>query len=256
MKKYIIFYVLGIFLTISCHSDEDQESSFEDSPFVKTRLSYMNMPRPEDSYNYPIYPGTKEWVHLSTGQEMMDACQIPADKLKNMSTQAVIQAIWEHPLLFTIFHRNQYQIDFEDIFLTNNAYRDLSARADGGVGLLKRLKLVDPLSIEALHSLELLLAQTVFISQLTNEEKKSVVEITLNNNHLLQGYIADDVHHRTIACLLIGKILAGAYPPFKEEVSCDELLKSFLELNTYVSLKGAYGNIPQQIINYAINFIE
>jgi hypothetical protein len=39
---------------------------------------------------------------FKTGKEMEDACQVPADVLKNMSTQAVIQAIWEYPFFMDV----------------------------------------------------------------------------------------------------------------------------------------------------------
>jgi len=54
------------------------------------------MERPSDSYNYPVYPGMKEWGNFKTNKEMLEACQVPAKTLKKMSTQAVIQALWEH----------------------------------------------------------------------------------------------------------------------------------------------------------------
>ncbi|MDR2774303.1 MAG: hypothetical protein LBC19_06100 [Tannerella sp.] len=37
---------------------------------IRDEVGIMNMERPEDSYNYHVYPGTEEWAKLSTGDEM------------------------------------------------------------------------------------------------------------------------------------------------------------------------------------------
>jgi hypothetical protein len=76
-------------------------------PKYKALLECMNMPRPADSYNYPVWLGMEEWAQFKTGQEMTDACQVPEDILKTMSTQAVIQVIWEYPFLTGLLHRFQ-----------------------------------------------------------------------------------------------------------------------------------------------------
>lgn len=37
-------------------------------------------------WDYPIKPGTEEWTNFKSGQEMLNACQIPENILKNLST--------------------------------------------------------------------------------------------------------------------------------------------------------------------------
>ena len=42
-------------------------------------------------WNYPILPGTEEWKKFKTQQEKVDACQIPEDVLKAISTNDLVQ---------------------------------------------------------------------------------------------------------------------------------------------------------------------
>lgn len=67
---------------------------------IKDKLDCMNMPRPEGSFDYYLYPGMKEWSLFKYTSHMFTTSQIPESLLKDMSTQAVIQAIWEYPFFF------------------------------------------------------------------------------------------------------------------------------------------------------------
>ncbi|MDR3226687.1 MAG: hypothetical protein LBT56_03340, partial [Prevotellaceae bacterium] len=142
--KHIIFIIIG-FSLISCEkNDITTESEFKYEHLITAKLECMNMPRPSDSYNYPVYPGMPEWAEFETVEEMVEACQIPENTLKKMSTQAVIQAIWEYPFAFDVLQRYQYQFDFR-MFLENNAYNELTKRTDAGMALLERLTCINPL---------------------------------------------------------------------------------------------------------------
>lgn len=96
------------------------------------------MPRPEDSFDYPVYPGMEEWASYPTLNLQMAVCQIPSSILDSMSTQAVVQAIWEHPL-FTDIAKDEgnYKSGFENIIAKANAYKELLMREDGARCLLE-----------------------------------------------------------------------------------------------------------------------
>lgn len=58
--------------------------------FIKSNLSeYTSLPRPEDSYDYPEGTADMESYVLS--------CMIPDEVLDTMSTEALVQAIFEYP---------------------------------------------------------------------------------------------------------------------------------------------------------------
>ena len=260
MKK--INYFLFIFLLFfACDNVlELGDNTFYYKELFKENLDYMNMPRPTDSYNYPIYPGMTEWANFATGQQMVDACQIPKNTLSKMSTQAIIQAIWEYPLLHEIFHRYQYQSDLVSLFSTNNAYVELTQRKDAGSALFERLTLVDPLTpAPRLESqlLELLISQTVFLSQLKNDEKRKIVEIAFYSDDIRQN-ASMSLDHNIIAWLLIGRtMISTVYSPFVEVVNKSEQFKLFLNGNDgYTYMEQIIGDIPQEITNYGKIFLD
>jgi hypothetical protein len=249
---------LIVFLFASCRQSDEM-----DSPVYRPEAEIMNMERPEGSYDYPVYPGTEAWAELSTGEEMLEACQIPENVLKAMSTQAVIQALWEHPLLTDVFHRDQYRRDFDSMFSSNHAYRELCAREDAGISLLERMKAVNPLySVpEArfkFELLEMLAAQDVFLSLLTVEDKVLLVKIALEKDDVRQKNAAfANKPERAVTWLLTGQTMLNAgYRPFVAKVNGNEALKLFFTSDLYVYSNEVYGNIPQIITEYAIEFMR
>jgi len=266
--NYLLFFTCLFF--IACNNKISQDTTFPYKILFQKNLGCMNMSRPADSYNYPVYPGMKEWENLTTSQAMVDACQIPTNTLSKMSTQAIVQAIWEYPLLPEVTHRFEYQFDFEGMFSENNAYMELVKRTDAGTALFERLALVNPLTpLPRLESqvLELLISQTVFLSQLNDSDKKKILEIAFANDDLRQGTPDSDSYnnYRATTWLLIGRtMLAANYNPFIEAVNNNEQLKFFIDglvsnqysdsgKTGYVYMTQVYGDIPQAIINFGKN---
>jgi hypothetical protein len=251
------------FSFVACGSENMQESDNEQSDFVykdfiTDQLACMNMPRPADSYNYPVYPGMEEWSSFKTGKEMQDACQIPVEVLKSMSTQAVIQAIWEYPFFIDVIHRNEYQFDFEGVFGNNNAYLELTQRQDAGLMLLERLQNVDPVYSDRLfepYALEILMSQEVFLVQLEDNDRKKIIEVTLKNDDLRKHSGINSF--RSTAWLLLGRTLfACNYAPFLQETDRNQQLKSFLEDKMHVYLEEETDAIPSFIMECARNLFN
>jgi hypothetical protein len=253
--------IIICFLLISCEKNNDiPQSEFKYKELITAKLECMNMARPVDSYNYPVYPGMPEWAEFKTVEEMIAACQIPENILHRMSTQAVIQAIWEYPFLINVVHRYQYQMDFDATFLGNNAYIELTKRTDAGRALLERLIIVNPvLSEERFEpkALEILISQNEFLSQLNDKEKKKIIETTLKNDDLRQQNTEFTNLFRATAWLLIGKTLINAdYAPFIEEININDLLNGFIYNTDCVYIEENFGNIPQLIVDFANEYIN
>jgi len=239
--------------------------------------------RPNDSYQYPVLPGMEEWGDLKSGQEMYDACQVPKDILENMSTQAIIQAILEHPQSFEIFvYSDCYQVYFERFWweFNNHAYVELTERKDAAPALLDRLILTYPLTgifskpeFES-QLLEILFSQTFFLSQLNDCEKKNVVEFALKNDdlrHTDDDFAKDSDYGLFIgkitASLLIGRtLIAAGYVPFVDAMDASEDLKGFIEgwqqgtLNPntgkpYAFIYPSHPHIPPQIIDFGNEYL-
>lgn len=273
--NFIFFFFVSVLLFSCDHKAEDinippieepkepEDSDFAYKQYIISILNCMNMPRPKDSYNYPVYPGMPEWADLKSNKEMLEVSQVPVEILKTMSTQAVIQAIWEYQDLIFIVHRYQYQADFEQTFSQNNAYTELCSRTDAGQCLLTRLVLLNPVHSNIIvrwtcQSFEIIVSQPVFLSQLGEDEKKLIIKTTLKNDDLRQKMDPSrKVSNRNTAWLLIGKTMLNAnYIPFIKEVEGNELLQSFFKAYSYVSFEVLhYDTIPLLIGKYAEDFL-
>jgi hypothetical protein len=261
---------------ISNFGDETVNSLFyrpctcsEDSLYdYKKKLRYirecMLTDYPADAYRYPLYPGMKEWAELKSWKAMEDACQVPADTVKKMSTQALVQALWEHPLLTVMIDMPfQYQSNFNAAFFQNNAYGELCARPDAASSLTERLKTVTPLMAKFVYGLDLmdiLLAQEVFISQLDTEERITVIRYALKKDQLkrqAETERTEPFFHMPFMCMMLGRILLNAdYRPFVEEVGRNARLNAYLTLPTYEYGLGTQGAIPRTIANHAMRYTQ
>ena len=88
-------------------------------------------------WDYPIKPGTEKWKNLTTGQAMIDVCQIPADILQNMNTVDLIQTCLNYPLKGNIYAYANIKDGVEHISLQFNGFEELLLRKDN----FKNLKL-------------------------------------------------------------------------------------------------------------------
>ena len=171
----------------------------------------MNMSRPKGSFNYYVYPGMKEWSVFTATWQMVSTSQVPEPLLKGMSTQAVIQAIWEYPFFIEIgFQFDHYVVSFRNIIEPLNAYKELLLRKDAAYCLLERYRLVHSIAAEIWHpkALEILFSQEAFLSQLDYKEKKEAVRLAFEKDQIRQ----DNPAHansltREISWFLIGRVM-------------------------------------------------
>ncbi len=225
------------------------------------------MPRPSDSYNYPIRPCMNRWKELTSTSDMIKACEIPPETLKKMSTQAVIQALWEYPF-FTEFLISALGIGYRDLqkdmetsIFRNNAYKELLLRKDAGMSLLKRYKLVDPVAKEHMHHplvLELLFAQPEFLQQLTLKEKKRLVATAFaKNEQRIASGIFGNIQIEPVTLLLIARTMqAAVYAPFMTDINNNKELKRFVSSGFCSEADGNCTKLKEQIVGYGKDFID
>ena len=82
---YIICIICGITsFIVSCQKSDD---------------SIYTITEP---YEYPVVPAMDEWGELKSLRAKADACQIPEDILKNMTTKALVESVINYPLAINI----------------------------------------------------------------------------------------------------------------------------------------------------------
>ena len=77
MKGIIVFIFFGISCAVNAQVTEEKVS-----------------------WDYPVKPGTEERKALFTHKKMIEACQIPFDVLKSLTTKELINLCINYPLQF------------------------------------------------------------------------------------------------------------------------------------------------------------
>lgn len=90
--------------------------------------SLINVP-----YDYPVKPGSEQWAAFTSGQQMVDACQIPSDILSKLSTKALAETCLNYPLYFEY---TAYNSERDKVISGFNGLQELAKRSDGASALL------------------------------------------------------------------------------------------------------------------------
>lgn len=57
-------------------------------------------------YEYPVVPGTEEWVGLTSLSEKIEACAVDTDLMASMTTPALLETVLDYPLLVNMLAFN------------------------------------------------------------------------------------------------------------------------------------------------------
>lgn len=142
-------------------------------------------------YDYPIKPGTDEWVKLNDRAKRGDACQIPEDVLKSLSTDELVETVLNYPFLMDIYAYDTIQQGFKAVASRFNGLKELLQREDAGPKLLERYKqmevIKDPKKVISkelfnLSSIEVILRQDEIMSKL-NKTKIEELEKEVENKY-------------------------------------------------------------------------
>ena len=68
------------------------------SLMIISLLPVQSMAKGRDTvYQYPIVPGTSEWIELSSLEEKIQACQIPQEVIDWLSTDDLVISVIDYP---------------------------------------------------------------------------------------------------------------------------------------------------------------
>ncbi len=138
--------------------------------------------RIHEPYDYPIKPGTEEWVNLKDPLERYEACQIPPDILSNLETRALIQSCLGFPFFLDVHAYDNLQIGFQNVYKRFNGLQELYKRDDIGTNLIHIYREMTEEGMDSwsedqqgrfslvLGYLELTIAQDAIVEKLTQNE--------------------------------------------------------------------------------------
>ncbi len=82
------------------------------------------------AYEYPITPSNEEWLQMESHLERVGVCQIPADILGAMSTDALVETIANYPLLVDVLLFDRAEDAYQTILGGFNGFQELEKRPD------------------------------------------------------------------------------------------------------------------------------
>jgi hypothetical protein len=229
-------------------------------------LSACSRPTVSDAYDYPVKPGTEEWRTFGSHTEMIDACQVPENVLKDMSTKGLVETVVNYPLLMDMTAHNFPQDGFNQVASWFNGLQELLNRKDAGAELLVKYRTMDPSAIEDgwtdiekgnylfdIHDVEILLTQEPVLKNMSSAERRALLEECRKKYEKKQQL--PDLYGRfglESTAWAMGRVLQQEnYTPFIQKVAQNNDLKNFL----------GWGNFSQdpvldEILSQAANFLK
>ena len=197
-------------------------------------------------WDYPVKPGTEEWKKLKTGKEKIEACQIPENVLKEISSHELAYLCMKYPLFFEYTALEDQREAIVRMIKQFNGLKELSTRKDGARVLMEtysRMKVQDKegyiekgaySSVLHFEYIELLLSSDIFQDKLNAMEQQKLKEITISKyteklKHI-DIYGGDGIRKS----LLLSSILILRTDPGQKN---DKLLEKFIRNYDSVSNK-------------------
>ena len=212
---------------------------FHNDEYLKNEANIIaatNMERPADSYDYPIYPGMDSWGSLDANWKKKIGVDIPEEMLQEMSTEALMQGIWEYPFFFELPTSSfSLQHGYEALLPYINIGREFLSRDDAAECLYHRYEIVNVAHEGAIilaRSLEVMLAQDVYLAKYNDEQLKKLIEMVYKNDIIRYGENSnvETGIMRSCSWFLIGRILRHiGYEPFLNILENDALMQIYMD---------------------------
>ena len=158
-------------------------------------------------WDYPVKPGSQEWDSFTSGLQMREACQIPEEILKGLSTKDLLELCLNYPMWLDYTASNDERTGISFMINRFNGLDELIKRKEGVFELINAYKeypvltqIQEPSSKDyytpyKLPFIELLLADDAFIKQLNEQESVELGRIVvekyerkLENMHVYSLY--------------------------------------------------------------------
>lgn len=120
MQNNIISFLMVLVMALGCGFAAHQMNE----------SSEMRVYTITEPYVYPILPGSEEWRKFETGYEMVDACQLPEEMPRQMTTEALAKTVIDYPMLLDILAVDDHRHGFEFACESFNGLQELIQRAD------------------------------------------------------------------------------------------------------------------------------
>lgn len=194
-----------------------------------------------DTYEYPIKPGTQEWIDLGSRAARSNACMIPEEILQKISTGGLFESLLKYPFILDYGAWEEYQVGFENLKIENKGFVKLYSRKDlfkiiydwyESMSLdckewIYRPNLA-PIQIE-LGIIEIIIFQDEFLDSLNQDQVIDIFNLIFNKlqSKVEHGYPDGE---KLISAAILGKIMyREEFKQFIDECSNNEFMSFFIE---------------------------
>lgn len=210
-RSYFIILCLSIFI-LSCSKEETTLIIHECSCIVETA---------QDTYIYPIRPGSDEWDSITTSDGFADATQISFNDLNKMSTTGLIETCLENPNFFDLYLSETPQLFYNNFSHLFNVCKVLVKRDDAMEKLIERYSSMCVRCAEnnyssysgkggeimyAFDQIELLMAQNDFLSKISRSNRLELAKKVLEKYEEKLN-INTSLYHQNTSVWLAGRIM-------------------------------------------------
>jgi len=141
-------------------------------------------------WDYPVKPGSKEWLKIADFEKRLALLNIPEDILQKISTEELVNSCLSYPEFGLVYTRNDLQSGYDYIRSMFNGFRELETRPDAGKVLTKVYAGYNPDSFDRSSSdleigefmskftfIEILIAQTEIQNKLNTSELHELLSL-------------------------------------------------------------------------------
>ena len=194
-----------------------------------------------DAYDYPIKPGTEEWIELESHDARVQACMIPQEILETISTGGLFESLLSYPFIIDYGAWEKFQVGFEKLKSENKGFAELYSREDlyqvisnwyGPMSAECKEWIYRPnnapVGIE-LEIIEMLIFQNEFLDSLDNDREVEIFKMIFNklSHRPIEG-------EKLVATAILGKIMfRRGYTPFVNACDDEDFLRFFIEFIPY-----------------------
>jgi len=129
MKKFKMSYIVLAILVLTLMLPKSFVVLATDNKTIN--ISYSN----KTPYDYPVKPGSDAWKNFKTHTEMVKACMIPDNILKNMTTDALTKTVMDYPLMIDMLALPTQYDGYQGIYCLFNGLQELASRKDAVISL-------------------------------------------------------------------------------------------------------------------------
>lgn len=97
----------------------------------------------EGVWEYPVQPGTEEWVGMESTGARREACQVPQEALEEMDTAALLKTALDYPFCSDMLAFDSLEAGYRFQLRHNSALTALQERPDRHEVVQARLKDMD-----------------------------------------------------------------------------------------------------------------